>query len=355
MPFRVDPVVVTEDVRAELERRVRGHLTPQRTVRRARIILLCAEGRPIRQIAGEVGMDQHQVGLWRKRFLAEGLDGLDDRPRPGRPRRIGHDERMKLAAVATSEKDEDDPVAMWTYPDLADALFSEGIVISASQVGRILNAMHIDVTKVRGWLNRRDDPDFWDRVRDVCGIYLNCPDNAIVLSVDEKTSVQAKERKHKDQPPRPGRRARREWEYIRHGTASLFAALDVHSGQVLAEPIPGKNDSLNFCGFLDQIDRATDPSLKIHVVLDNGSSHRSKYTTAWFVAHPRWVAHFTPPHASWVNQVELFFSILQRKVITNGNFTSRDDLITKMLTYIADYDQQAKPFKWTYAADPLVA
>jgi transposase len=351
----VDAVVLDDDARVELERRARAQLTPQRVARRARIILLCAEGRAIRQIAVEVGMDQHQVGLWRRRFLADGLDGLEDLPRPGRPRRIGHDERMKLAAIATSEKDQDDPIAMWTHQDLADVLFGDGIEISASQVGRILKAMHIDVTKVRGWLNRRDDPEFWERVRDVCGVYLNCPDNAIVVSVDEKTSVQAKERKHKDQPPRAGQRARREWEYIRHGTASLFAALDVHTGEVLAEPIPGKNDSKNFCEFLELIDRTVDPAMEIHVVLDNGSSHRSKFTKAWFEAHPRWVPHYTPPHASWVNQVELFFSILQRKVIANGNFTSRDDLITKMLTYIADYDQTARPFKWTYAADPLVA
>ena len=204
-------------------------------------------------------------------------------------------------------------------------------------------------------MNRRDDPQFWERVRDVCGLYLNCPDNAIVVSVDEKTSVQAKEREHPDQPPTTGRRRRREWEYIRHGTASLFAALDVHSGEVLAEPIPGKNNSVNFCDFLNTIEHAVDPSSEIHVVLDNGSSHRSKYTKAWFVAHPRWVTHYTPPHASWVNQVELFFSILQRKVIRNGNFTSRDDLITKMLTFITDRNNNAKPFKWTYAADPLVA
>lgn len=355
MPFRVDPVVLADDDRSELERRVRAHLTAQRVARRARIILLCAEGRPIRQIGIEVGMDQHQVGMWRRRFIAEGLDGLEDQPRSGRPRRIGHDERMKLAAVATSEKDDNDPITAWTHQDLADSLTDDGIPISASQVGRILKAMNLDVARVRGWLNRRDDPQFWERVRDVCGLYLNCPDNAIVLSVDEKTSVQAKERKHRDQPPRRGQHKRREWEYIRHGTASLFAALDVHSGEVLAEPIPGKNDSVNFCDFLEQIERSIDPSLEIHVVLDNGSSHKSKYTKDWFAAHPRWVTHYTPPHASWVNQVELFFSILQRKVINNGNFTSRDDLIAKMLTFIADYDQQAKPFKWTYAADPLVA
>lgn len=355
MPFRVDPVVLDDDDRAELGRRVRGHRTPQREVRRARIVLLCAEGRPVRQIAAEVGIDEHQVGMWRRRFLAQGLAGLEDLPRPGRPRRIGHDERMKLAAVATSEKHDDDPVAAWTHHEVAEALFTDGIVISASQVGRILNAMNIDLTRVRGWLNRRDDPEFWSRVRDVCGLYLNCPDNAIVLSVDEKTSVQAKERKHRDQPPKPGQRKRLEWEYIRHGTASLFAALDVHSGEVLAEPIPGKNDSINFCDFLDQIERSIDPALNIHIVLDNGSSHTSKYTKAWLADHPRWVAHYTPPHASWVNQVELFFSILQRKVIRNGNFTSRDDLIAKMLGFVADYDQTAKPFRWTYAADPLIA
>jgi len=324
-------------------------------VRRARIVLLCADGWSIRQIGFEVGMDQHRVGVWRKRFLGDGLAGLDDKARPGRPRRIGHDDRMAIAAAATSEKDHDDPVATWTHADLADKLAADGLSVSASQVGRILKAMHLDVRRVRGWLNRRDDPEFWFRVRDVCGLYLNCPDNAIVLSVDEKTSVQAKERKHQDQPAQARRRKRREWEYIRHGTASLFAALNVHSGEVLAEPIDGKNDSKNFCEFLDQIEQTVDPTLEIHVVLDNGSSHRSKYTKAWFVTHPRWVAHYTPPHASWVNQIELFFSILQRKVITNGNFTSRDDLIAKMLKYIADYDTQAKPFKWTNAADTLVA
>lgn len=355
MGFTVERLVLTDEQRDELERRVRAHTSRARQVRRGRAILLCADGVPLRQIAKQVDMDEHKVGEWRKRFLTDGLDGLEDKPRPGRPRRIGHDERLKLAAVATSEKEQDDPVPMWTYQELADVLYDDGVDISASQVGRILKAMHIDVTKVRGWLNRRDDPGFWERVRDVCGIYLNCPDNAIVVSVDEKTSVQAKERTRKTRPAQPGRRKRMEWEYIRHGTASLFAALNVHNGQVLAEPILGKNDSLNFCEFLDRIDRTTDPTLEIHVVLDNGSSHTSKYTKAWLVAHPRWVTHYTPPHASWVNQVELFFSILQRKVIKNGNFTSRDDLISKMLNYIADYDQSAKPFKWTYAADPLVA
>lgn len=353
--FTVEPTELDDETRAELARRANAHTAPVRDARRARIILLCAEGVALRQIAERVGMDQHQVGVWRRRFLTEGLDGLVDRPRSGRPRRLGHDERMRMAALATSERDATDPVATWTYFDVAEVLGSEGIEVSVSQVWRILTAMDIDLTKVRGWLNRRDDPTFWDRVRDVCGLYLHPPERALVLSVDEKTSIQAKQRKHPDQSARSGRWRRREFEYIRHGTASLFAALDVHSGEVLAEPIPGKNNSVNFCEFLDDIERSVDPGLAIHVILDNGSSHRSKYTNAWFAAHPRWRVHYTPPHASWVNQVELFFSILQRKVIRNGDFTSRDDLIAKLLGFIADYDQTAGPFKWTYAADPLVA
>lgn len=353
--FTVEPLVLTDDESVELRRRANAATSSVRDARRAEIVLLCADGMPLRQIAGRVGMDQHQVGVWRRRFLNHGLDGLVDEPRSGRPRRLGHDERMAMAAIATSERDPADPVATWSYFEVAAELVRRGVEVSVSQVWRILTAMDIDLTKVRGWLNRRDDPTFWDRVRDVCGLYLDPPERALVLSVDEKTSIQAKQRKHPDQGPEPSRWRRREFEYVRHGTASLFAALDVHTGEVLAEPIPGKNDSVNFCEFLDGIDRAVDPTLAIHVILDNGSSHVSKYTKAWLVAHPRWVVHYTPPHASWVNQVEMFFSILQRKVITNGNFASRDDLIAKLLGFIADYDQTARPFKWTYAADPLVA
>lgn len=351
--FTVEPIELTAEERVELERRANAHTSTVREARRARIVLLCAKGVPLRRIAAAVGMDQHQVGQWRRRFLAERLDGLVDQPRSGRPRRLGHDERMEMAAIATSERDPADPVATWSYFEVADELIRRGIDVSVSQVWRILRAMDIDLSKVRGWLNRRDDPTFWDRVRDICGLYLNPPERALVLSVDEKTSMQAKQRKHPDRSPRAGKWRRREFEYIRHGTASLFAALDVHSGEVLAEPIPGKNNSTNFCAFLDDIDRTVDPALTIHVVLDNGSSHVSKHTKAWFAAHPRWVVHYTPPHASWVNQVELFFSILQRKVLTNGDFTSRDDLIAKLLCFITDYDQTAKPFQWTYAADPL--
>jgi transposase len=353
--FTVEPMELSEDERAELERRANAHTSTVREARRARVVLLCAEGVALRRIAGMVGMDQHQVGEWRRRFLANRLEGLGDQPRSGRPRRLGHDQRLEMAVIATSERDPADPVATWSYFEVTQELIRRGVEVSVSQVWRVLRAMDIDLSKVRGWLNRRDDPAFWERVRDICGLYLDPPERALVLSVDEKTSIQAKQRKHPDHQPRGGKWRRREFEYIRHGTASLHAALDVHSGEVLAAPIPGKNDSTNFCAFLDDIERAVDPTLIVHVILDNGSSHVSRQTKAWFAAHPRWVVHYTPPHASWVNQVELFFSILQRKVIANGNFISRQDLIDKLLAFITNYDQTANPFKWTYAADPLVA
>jgi transposase len=350
--WKAPEITLTDDERAELRRRVAAHTTPVRAARRARIILLAADGVASRQISKLVGMHESNVAKWRNRFRERGLAGLEDAPRPGGPRRFGHDERMAMAAAATSERDPDDPVATWNYLELAKHLWTTGIEVSVSQLWRILTAMDIRLDRVRGWLNRRDDPAFWERVRDVCGLYLSPPERALVLSVDEKTSIQATERKHPDQAPAPGRPRRREFEYVRHGTASLVAAMDVHRGSVVARPIE-RNDSVTFCAFLDSIDEAVDDDLAIHVILDNGSSHVSKATKAWFAAHPRWVVHYTPVHASWVNQIELFFSILQRKVLRNASFSSRDELIAKLLAFISDYDATAKPFAWTYSGDPL--
>ena len=347
--YKAAPIVLDEATRSELERRVRAAKTPQRDVRRARIILMAADGVSSAKISKEVSISQEYVALWRRRFLAKGLGGLRDEPRPGRPETYGHDDRIKLAALATMARDPDDPEPTWTYKALAEA---SGTGISPSQAWRILDDMDIKPHLVRGWLNRRDDPGFWDRVRDVCGLYLSPPENALVISIDEKTSIQAKERLAATTPAAPGRPARQEFEYVRHGTASLLAALEVHTGEVIATDIVA-NNSVTFIDFLERLDRQVAPDLSLHLVLDNGSSHVSKATTAWLGDHPRFVAHYTPVHASWVNQVELFFSILTRKVLRRGNFTSREDLVTKLMTYIERYNQTAKPFAWTYSGQPL--
>ena len=351
--WKAEPVTLSDEELVVLSARAASQTGSVRDVCRARVILLASQGVSSAEIGKLVPMSEEYVAMWRRRFLERRVAGLVDAPRPGKPRRISHDERIAIAAVATSEKDPGDPVSTWTYLDLTDKLRSEGLQISLSQVWRILKGLDIDLTRVRGWLNRRDDPEFWDRVRDVCGLYLApLETNCLVLSVDEKTAIQAKSRKHPDQPPQQGRARRREAEYRRNGRASIVAALDIHSGQVLAKPID-RNNSITFCDFLDDIDRCVDPAQKIVLIMDNGSSHVSRATRAWLDAHPRFEAHYTPKHASWVNQIELFFSILQRKVIRNGDFTSTEDLIDKITRFIATYDQTAQPFAWTYAGRPL--
>lgn len=351
MAYKAKAIVLDEETRKVLEARVRATTTPQRDVMRARIILLAADGIASRQISQRVGMHESHVAMWRQRFLAGGLKGLADAPRPGHPVTYDAEARLKIVALATAQRDPDDPEATWTYQALADAL-AEDVGISPSQLWRILDGLDIKPHKVVGWLNRREDPEFWDRVREVCGLYLAPPQNALVLSVDEKTGIQAKERRAPTSPAAPGRPCRQEFEYVRHGTASLLAALEVHSGQVLARDIE-RNDSVTFIGFLEELDRTVDPELAIHLILDNGSPHTSKATKAWIEEHTRFAAHYTPVHASWVNQVELVFSILTRKVLKRGSFGSRDDLVSKIMRYIALRNETAKPFAWTYSAQPL--
>jgi transposase len=346
--WTVPPVSISDDERGELERRVRAHTTAQRAVKRARVVLLAAEGVPNRQIAAGVGMAEEYVGMWRRRFEAERLQGLEDRKRSGRPRTYGHNERIRIVAAATSRRPEFD--SHWSHRLLAEYLDDLGI--SASQVGRILADLDIKPHQVRGWLTRRNDPGFWERAADVCGLYLSQPTNALVLSVDEKTAIAARSRTHPTQPAAPGQAERVEFEYRRHGTASIVAALDVHAGTVVAEPI-ARNDSAHFTEFLAHLDASTDAGLDIHLILDNGSSHVSKATKAWLAEHPRFYVHHTPKHASWLNQVELVFSILTRRLLRRGEFTSRDYLIAKIMAWIANYDRTAKPFAWTYDGKPL--
>lgn len=351
MPYKAEPIVVDDQTRAVLEARVRAMTTPQRDVARARIILLAADGVSSRRISIQVGMHESHVAMWRQRFLADGLDGLKDAPRPGRPPVYDAEDRVKVVALATTQRDPNEPEAAWTYQALADEL-ADDVGISRSQLWRFLDRLDIKPHKVVGWLNRRDDPEFWDRVRDVCGLYLSKPQNAMVVSIDEKTGIQAKERLAATSPAAPGKAGRQEFEYRRHGTASLLAALDVHSGEVLAQDIDC-NNSITFVGFLEELDRLVAPGLELHLIMDNGASHTSKATRAWLAEHPRFVAHYTPKHASWVNQVELFFSILTRKVLKRGSFASRDDLVDKIMRFIVGHNDTARPFAWTYSGEPL--
>ena len=248
-------------------------------------------------------MDQHQVGLWRRRFEAERLAGLDDRRRPGRPRIYGHDERLKIVETVTATTPEVE--SQWSHRLIAEALSDVGI--SASQIGRILASLDVKPHRVRGWLNRPADPAFHSKAQAVCRLYLTeLPADTVLFSVDEKTAMQARSRKRAPRPARPGWVERREFEYVRHGTVSLMAALNVTTGTVHPKIIK-RNDSAAFIEFLTELAATVDPAKKIHLILDNGSSHTSKATRKWLKEHPRFTVTYTPCHASRVNMIEIFF------------------------------------------------
>src|SRR5918994_5335348 len=318
----VPPLAITDAERVELQRRVRAHTTPQRAAKRARIVLLAADGLPNRQIAPMVDMNQHTVAQWRRRFETERLAGLTDRQRPGRPLIYDHDQRLRIVATVTRQPP--DPASHWSHSQLAKELADMGI--SASQIGRILADLDIKPHRVRSWITRPDDPRFWERAADICALYLVPPTGALVLSVDEKTGMTARSRTRPTRPVASGRPARQEHEYVRHGTAILLAALDVHGGGIVQATDLDRNTAANFISFLDDLDATVPADLQVHLVLDNGSSHIARDTCWWFVDHPRFHPHSTPSHACWLNQVELFFSILARRLRTRGEFGSVEDL-----------------------------
>jgi transposase len=346
-------VVIDEHTRGVLQRTVSSPKSQVRQVLRARIVLAASDGTGNAMIARRLTASVNTVRKWRGRFAERGLDGLKDAARSGRPRI--YDDLVRVAVVAAATSAPAGPAATWTHAAIAAQVAGTvSAPISPSQVGRILADLDLKPHKVTGWLTRRDTPDFWERVTDICGLYRDPPSGAIVLSIDEKTAIQARERRYPSQPAAPGRTARREFEYRRHGTASIVAALDVATGQTLIETIQ-RNNAATFTAFLDRLDPLLPRDKDIHVVLDNGSSHTAKHTKKWLAAHPRWHVHWTPPHASWLNQVELVFSALTRAALRHGDFTSRDDLIAKMDTWMIQRNEHARPFRWTYDGSPLKA
>jgi transposase len=338
-------VVLGSRRKARLEAIVRRASAPQVLVLRARIVLLAYAGWPNSQIARELGCVVNTVRTWRRRFARGGMPALSDRPRSGRPEVYGPDVRLAIAAAATSVPPEG--VSAWTHALIAGQLAGTGI--SVSQAGRILADLDLRPHKVRGWLNRRDDDQFWAQAAAVCDIYLRPLPGTVVICIDEKTGIQAKYRRYPERPARRGRLARRELEYVRNGTVSVIAALQVATGQVITEPIT-RNNPVTFTGFLHRLDQCIAPHLNIHLVMDNGSSHTSRATRAWIAAHPRITVTFTPKHASWLDMAELWFGVLTRALLRRGEFTSRADLIDKITGFTIRYNRTARPWNWAYDA-----
>ena len=340
-----DLVVLGQRRKARLEAIVARPSSPQGLVRRARIVLLAHRRWSNAAIAAELGCAPGTVRTWRGRFVRGGMPALVDRPRSGRPEVYGPDVRLAIVAAATSTPPPG--VSRWTHELIAAELVDTGI--SASQIGRILSDLELAPHRVRGWLNRRDDETFWEQAAAVCEAYLHPAPGTIVICVDEKTGIQAKHRKYLEHPPAPGRPARREFEYVRHGTVSIIAALQVATGNVVVQPIT-RNDSATFIGFLDSLNQCIDPSLTIHLVMDNGSSHTSRATRSWIAAHPRIRVTYTPKHASWLDMAELWFSVLTRSLLRRGEFTSRTDLADKITAFAIRYNRTAQPWTWRYDA-----
>ena len=340
-----DIVVLGSRRKARLEAIVRRASSPQALARRARIVLLAHAGWPNARIAAELGCAVNTVRTWRRRFARGGVPSLCDRPRSGRPEVYGPDIRLAIVATATSVPPEG--VSARAHALIAGQLAGTGI--SVSQAGRILGGLELRPHLVRGWLNRRDDEQFWAQAAAVCDVYLRPPPGTAVICIDEKTGIQAKYRKYPERPPRPGRPARREFEYVRNGTVSIVAALHVATGQVIAEPV-SRNNPVTFTGFLHRLDQCIDPRLNIHLVMDNGPSHTSGATRAWIAAHPRITVTYTPKHASWLDMAELWFSVLTRALLRRGEFTSRADLIEKITGFTIRYNRTAKPWTWAYDA-----
>ncbi len=346
MAWSAVEITLAEGERAALEEIMRAATSEQRMVRRARVVLLAAQGRPNRQIAPVVGLSEQKVGQWRNRFAELRLEGLCDLPRPGAPRRYGHDKRVEVFKTACSPPPEGE--THWTVRSLA-----ETVGVGKSQTQAILAEADLKPHQVRSWLTSLD-PNFDTKRSDVCGLYLSPPENAIVVSIDEKTQVQAKQPIRKELPIEPGRPARREFEYKRHGTQALLAALLVHTGEIKGS-VYDRNTRVEFLDFLDLLEHEIPAGKQVHAILDNLQVHKTPEVVTWLEDHPRWQLHFTPTHASWLNQIELFFSILTRRLLRRGIFTSKADLKTQLLSFIERYNPTAKPFAWTYQGKPLSA
>jgi transposase len=341
---RAAEVALTDEQRAQLQRIVRASTSEQRLVKRARVVLLAEKGLTNEEIASLVGLSAHKVGKWRRRFGEDGLEGLADRPRLGGPRRYGHDERLRVFETACAPPP--DGETHWTVRSLAAA-----VGIGKSQTQKILAEADLKPHQVRSWL-QSIDPQFETKRAEVCGLYLNPPEGAIVVSIDEKTSIQAKEPIRVEIPIRPGKPARREFEYKRHGTVALLAALLVHTGEIKGS-VYERNSRVEFLDFLELLEAEIPAGTQVHAILDNLQVHKTPEVVAWLQAHPRWHFHFTPTHASWLNQIELWFSILSRRLLRRGIFKGKEDLKAQLLRFIERYNPTAKPFAWTYQGKPL--
>jgi transposase len=339
-------LVLTSEQHEELERLARRRTTAQALALRARIVLRCAEGGHNGEVAEALGITRQTVGRWRVRFIQSGVAGLLDEPRPGAPRKISDAHVDKVVTLTLESQPKD--ATHWSTRSLAKTAG-----LSRSSIGRIWRAFGLKPHRSESF-KLSTDPLLIEKVRDIVGLYLNPPDRALVLCVDEKPQIQALDRSQPILPLRPGQIERRTHDYVRHGTTSLFAALDVKSGKIIAEH-HRRHRGVEFRKFLDTIDRNVPQHLEVHLVLDNYGTHKTPLIQRWLLRHPRFHLHFTPKGASWINQVERFFADLTNKQIRRGAHRSTLELEQAIRQYIDIRNHHPKPFVWTKTADDILA
>jgi len=342
---RLARLVLSGDERRALENWVKRRSTAQGLALRARIVLACAQGGSNLAVAARLGVARNTVNKWRARFMAARLDGLSDEPRPGVPRTIT-DAQVEEVVVRTLEE-VPEGATHWSKRELA-----RQVGISPASVLRIWHAFGLQPWRTETF-KVSPDPLLIDKIRDVAGLYLAPPANAVVFSVDEKPQIQALARTAPVLPMIPGVPERRSFDYVRHGTIDLFAALNTATGKVIGK-LSAQHRAIDFRDFLDQIDRHADPGLAVHVICDNLSTHKAPVVHRWLLAHPRFVLHFTPTYSSWINQVERWFAELQRRCLERGVFCSLDELTTALEDWIKLWNDDARPFTWTKTADQIL-
>ncbi|MCA1700345.1 MAG: IS630 family transposase, partial [Actinobacteria bacterium] len=334
-----------DDERARLEAWTRRRTSAQGLAQRARIVLAAADGRSNTEIAQRVGVTRPTVAKWRNRFAERRLDGLVDEPRPGRPRTIT-DDKVEQVVVKTLETTPKDATHWSTRSMAAEAGLTQNAIL------RIWQAFGLQPHRAETFKLSKD-PLFVDKIHDVVGLYLNPPERAVVLCVDEKSQIQALDRTAPILPMLPGTPQRATHDYKRHGTSSLYAALDLSSGKVISA-LHQRHRAIEFKKFLQTINREVPDHLDVHLVLDNSSTHKTPAIRKWLTAHPRFVLHFTPTSSSWLNLVERWFSELTTKLLQRGAHRSAHALNTDIRSWIETWNDDPRPYVWTKPADQIL-
>jgi transposase len=341
----LQPIVVNDEDRETLVRFTRRAKTAQALALRSRIVLRCADGATNREVARQLHVTPQTVGKWRGRYIAAGVEGLLDEPRPGAPRTVT-DEKIEAVVVKTLESKPPD-ATHWSSRDMA-----KEVGLSQSTVARIWRAFGLQPWRAETW-KLSTDPQFVEKVRDIVGLYLDPPEHALVLCVDEKSQIQALDRSQPILPMGPGTPERRTNDYLRHGTTSLFAALVMATGKVIGR-IHRRHRHQEFLSFLKTVDAETHPELDLHLVLDNYGTHKTPAVRRWLVRHPRFHLHFTPTGGSWLNLVERWFAEITRRQIKRGAHRSTRELEDAIRSYLRIYNDDPKPFIWHKSADEIL-